>query len=108
MTDEKRTYLKKGERREQILAAALTIALDTGYNSLTRDGVAERAGVAMGQVNHVFDTMYKLRRAVMRAAISREHLSIIAQGVAHGDHYAHEAPEWLKEKALLSLVKSKV
>lgn len=106
MTEEKRTYLKKGARRDQILTAAMAMALDTGYDSLTRDGVAERAGVAMGQVNHVFNKMEHLRRAVMRSAVSRELLPIIAQGIAHGDKIAHGAPKWLKQKALASLLKS--
>ena len=106
MTEEKRTYLKKGARRDQILTAAMAMALDTGYNSLTRDGVAQRAGVAMGQVNHVFNTMTQLRRAVMRSAVNLEHLPIIAQGVAQGDKIAHGAPEWLKQKALSSLLSS--
>jgi DNA-binding transcriptional regulator YbjK len=106
MTEVKRTYLKKSERRDQILSAAVSMALETGFNSLTRDGVAIRAGVAMGQVNHVFNTMTQLRRAVMRRAVSCAHLSIIAQGIALGDTVALNAPDGLKQKALSSLLSS--
>lgn len=105
MTEQLRTRLKPEVRREQILAAALHIASTTGFNSLTRDGVAEQAGVATGQVNHIFNTMNQLRRAVMRAAVHREIKPIIAQGLAAGDSEAHKAPEWLQRAALDSLVK---
>ena len=106
MSDQ-RTRMKPEARREQILAAAMQIALTTGYNSLTRDGVAQTAEVATGQVNHIFNTMQQLRRAVMRAAVTQAAVSqspelrlIIAQGLAEGDSVAHGAPDWLKREAL--------
>ena len=101
---EKRIYLKKEVRRDQILTAAVEMAMTEGYLKLTRDGVAERAGVAMGQVNHIFSTMTKLRRAVMRCAVKRELLPIIASGLAVGDTTAHNAPDRLKQQALSSLL----
>lgn len=100
--------LKADVRRDQILAVALTMAERDGFNNLRRDAVAEEAGVATGQVNHMFETMDKLRRAVMKAAVNREILPIIAQGLANGDKVAHEAPVWLKQKALASLVGQEV
>ena len=99
MSDQ-RTRMKPEARRDQILATALTIATEQGYNSLTRDGVANAAGVATGQVNHIFNTMTQLRRAVMRAAVHRELRPIIAQGLAQGDKEAHAAPEGLKRESL--------
>ncbi len=105
MTTTKRTYLKDEVRRDQILTAAIDMALSTGYNSLTRDGIAKQAGVASGQVNHKFNTMTQLRRNVMRAAVSRELLPIIASGLAMGDVHAQKAPQWLQEKAVLSTIK---
>jgi AcrR family transcriptional regulator len=104
MSDQ-RTRMKPEARRDQILIAALQIANTQGYNALTRDGVAEVAGVATGQVNHIFNTMTQLRRAVMRAAVHRELRPIIAQGLAQGDKDAHAAPEWLKREALELLMK---
>jgi AcrR family transcriptional regulator len=100
--------MKPEARREQILAAALKIANDTGYSSLTRDAVAQSAGVATGQVNHIFNTMTQLRRAVMRAAVHRELRPIIAQGLAEGCKEARNAPEWLKREALELLMNDEV
>ena len=104
MTESKRVYLKKPARREQILAAAMTIAIETGYGSLTRDGVAKAAGVSMGQVNHSFEKMSQLRNAVMRRAVKLELLPIIAQGLATSNKYALAVSDEVKMKALLTLI----
>jgi AcrR family transcriptional regulator len=101
---EKRDRLNPDVRRQQILSVAIKMALRDGFNKLTRDGVANEAAVATGTINHSFGTMEKLSRAVMRAAINLEHLPIVAQGLAQGDKDAHAAPEWLKRKALDSLM----
>lgn len=86
--------------KELVLNTALQLAKVNGFQSLTRDGVATEAGIAMGQVNHAYGTMNQLKRAVMRAAVHREELSIIAFGVVTGDKEAHKAPKWLQDKAL--------
>lgn len=96
--------MKQDARRDQILGIALQIAERDGFNTLRRDAVAAEAGVATGQVNHMFGTMTQLCRAVMRAAVHREVLPVIAQGLALGDKEAHKAPEWLKQKALATLM----
>ncbi len=91
-------------RKEQILEAAIHVADRNGLYDLRREDVAEKAGVATGLVNRYFGTMTQLRRAVMRRAISKEHLSIVAEGVARRDPQAMKAPEELKRNALNSLV----
>lgn len=101
---ELRTRLPADVRRDQILSVAVSIALRDGFSKLTRDGVADEAQVATGQVNQMFGTMGALSRAVMKAAIGRELLPIIAHGLAQGDKDAHAAPDWLKRKALDSLI----
>lgn len=60
----------KQERTEQILEVAMDIAINQGFHKLRRDDIAERAGVATGQINHVFNTMCQLRRSVVRRTIS--------------------------------------
>ena len=68
--------------RDQILTAAFDEAVQAGFYAMTRDNIAERAGVATGSVNHHFKDMANLRHAVMHKAIQCEQLCIIATGLA--------------------------
>lgn len=87
-------------RKDHILNVAIKLATRPGgYNALTRDGIAESAGVSMGLINNYFGTMVQLKRAVMRAAINRGIPEIIAQGIAINDKHAKKAPQDLKEQA---------
>jgi len=95
--------LKPNDRRDQILAAALQVAEKTGYNSVTRDAIANAAQCAPGLVSNYFGTMIDLRRHIMRAAIRQQNLVIIAQGLAAKDPHARKASETLKKSALATL-----
>jgi DNA-binding transcriptional regulator YbjK len=86
-------------RRAQILGIAVEQAKTVGYHKITRDSVAEGAGVSMGLVTRYFGTMQKLRRAVMRAAIARRIPEIVAQGLGTCDPLARKAPADLKARA---------
>jgi AcrR family transcriptional regulator len=94
---------KVDDRNRRVLEAALEIAKERGYASLTRDGIAERAGVASGSVNNAYGTMEKLRDAVMAEAVRRELTAIVAAGLAVGHPAARAAPDGLKNLALASL-----
>ena len=89
-----------GLRKEHILAVAIELAKTVGYSKITRDGVAEAAGVSFGLVTRYFGTMRQLRTDIMRAAIKQRILEIVLQGLANGDHRAKNAPEDLKQEAL--------
>lgn len=86
-------------RKDQILNVAVTMATAVGYNKVTRDAVAEGAGVSMGLVTRYFGTMKNLRRDIMRFAIRNEVAEIIAQGLVNGDDHARKAPAELKAQA---------
>lgn len=92
--------LKPEERREEILNAAVRVAERDGFINMTRDNIAIAAGVSMGLVNHHFGTMVQLKRAVMRAAITREILCIIAEGIITKDKTALKVNEDLRKRAL--------
>lgn len=85
---------------DSTLAAAIAIANETGWRSITRDAVAERAGVATGTVNYIWGTVERLRAAVMRHAVAAGDLTILAQGLADGHADAQEAPIELRRAAL--------
>lgn len=87
-------------RHKHILNIAITMAKKTGYHKITRDGIAENAGVSMGLVTRYLGTMKQLRRTIMRAAIAQQIPEIIAQGIANGDTQAKKAPDDLKAKAV--------
>lgn len=90
-------------RDENILEAAIECALADGYQWITRDGVAARAGVSPGTVNTAYTTMRDLKRAVLRTAVDRKILRIVAQGLADSHEIAVSAPPELKRAALASL-----
>lgn len=94
---------KVSERNARVLAAAVSLALDVGYANITRNAVADRAGVADGSVNNAFGTMEGLRDAVMRKAVDDGHAGIVAQGLAARHPLAVAAPQWLKDRATASL-----
>lgn len=55
------SYLSKDERREDILQAAMRVALSEGFNTMTVRRIATEAGVATGQVHHHFASAGELK-----------------------------------------------
>ncbi|CAM4104115.1 MULTISPECIES: TetR family transcriptional regulator [Lelliottia] len=55
------SYLSKDERREDILQAAMRVALSEGFNTMTVRRIASEAGVATGQVHHHFASAGELK-----------------------------------------------
>lgn len=90
--------------KDNILEVAYIMAQRDGFGSLTRDGVAAEAGVAMGSVNHHWGKMSALREAVMQRAVEEENLELIGQGMALGDSVAKSAPLELRTRALTTLL----
>lgn len=95
--------LKPRDRKRQILDGAVNLAAQIGYMNLTREGLAVSLQVSPALVSHYLGTMTQLRRHVMRAAVQRQALSIIAQGLALKDKQAQRAPEELRRRALAAI-----
>lgn len=91
-------------REEHLLECAVALATVQGYHNVTRDQLAEAAGVSMGLISRYFGTMVQLRKAVVRQAVLKEIPEIIAQGLANGDKQAQKAPDALKTRAAMLLV----
>lgn len=87
-------------QREDLIAAALAVARRDGYATMTREAIASEAGCSTGQVTTVLGTMPQLRRAVMRAAVARRDLQVIAQGIVAKDAHVRAAPLELRQRAL--------
>lgn len=93
----------KTDRRQSILTAALQVATTAGYLRTTREAVATVAGCSPALVSNYFGTMAQMQRAIMGEALRTRNLRVIAQGLAHGDRRASNAPEELREAAAASL-----
>lgn len=91
-------------RKAHILAAAVAMAKDTGYHKLTRDAVAESAGVSMGLVTRYFGTMNQLKVAVVNHAVKCEVLPIVAEAIYSRDPRAKKISPELKARALAEFV----
>ena len=90
-------------RREQILAAAVTLAAKVGYKNITREAITDRAGCSPRLLNYYYSTMDQLKRDVMRHAIKERVLAIVAQGLTAKDPHAMKAPDDLKKLAAATL-----
>jgi len=55
------SYLSKDERREEILHAAMRVALSEGFTGMTVRRIASEAKVATGQVHHHFASVGELK-----------------------------------------------
>ncbi|MBV8060730.1 MAG: helix-turn-helix transcriptional regulator [Alphaproteobacteria bacterium] len=96
---------QKGDNtRESILAHALALSHEVGYEVVTRNAIAERAGCSGPLISMYFGGMRNLRKAIMREAIKHEDLAVIAQGLAAKDKEAQKASAHLKMQALATLI----
>lgn len=90
--------------KTSILAAAVDLAAEHGYQTFTRDQVAALADVAQGAIHYHFGTMNQLRRAVMGEAVRTSNLRIIAMGLVANDPRARKAPEDVRRKAVEAMM----
>ena len=86
-------------RIEALLTAALEVAEAKGWARMTRECIASAAGVSPALVSLRLGTMDALRRSVMRAAVRRRCVPVVAQGLAAGDPHARRADDELKREA---------
>ena len=58
--------LKRPERREQVLGAAMRVFARTGYHGSSTAAIAREAGISQGYVLHLFGTKEELFLAALR------------------------------------------
>lgn len=87
-------------RKQQIVEAALQVALKVGYKKITRKEIAEKAGVSAGLITNYFTPMEILKNEVLILAVRKEIIEIIAQGVGVRDPITRNLPNKLKKKVL--------
>jgi AcrR family transcriptional regulator len=101
MTKTKR--LPPALRGEQLLETALKVATQHGLAYTTREMVATAAGVSAGLITARLGQVKEMRKRIMRAAVHRSILPLVAEGLAMRDKYALAAPEPLRLAAAASL-----
>lgn len=79
------------ERREQILAAAVRVFAERGYETTRISDIAREAGVAYGLIYHYFGSRDAILDAVFREAWGR-----LLMAVAGAEETAGSAPERLE------------
>lgn len=96
----KRERKRPEVRKDEVLTAALILAEKSHYLKVTRDAIAAASGVSGPAVQYHFKTMGQLRKEIMRAAVKRHCLLVIAQGVLARDAIARRAPEAVRRAAV--------
>lgn len=96
--------MQPDDRRDRILDAAMSVAIRSGYRAMTRDDVAEEAGVSAGLITRYFYHMDLLRAEVVAAAVERGVLSLVAEGLVAGEPAAVNAPLEVRTRAALELL----
>jgi AcrR family transcriptional regulator len=97
------TQSTKPIRIAEILEAGIALAKRDNYNRITRDALAKRAGCSPALVSAYFGTMVQFRRSLMRHAVDREIVEVVAQGLVDRNPYARKAPDELRQKAMASV-----
>lgn len=92
------------DRDGRILSAAVELAKTLGYQWITRDQVAEAAGVSTGSINSAYGTMRDLKRAVLSYAVEHEIIEIVRQGIGDDHEITRAAPAELKKRAAALMV----
>lgn len=72
--------MRPEERKAQILAAGLKMAVQFGYMNLTDRDLAREARCSKSLVLHYFGSILTVRREILLEAIRVENLAVIRQG----------------------------
>lgn len=98
-TEVNRSRMHPALRKEHILNSAIELAETEGYNNISRDAIAEKAGITGSLVSQYF-TMSGLRIELMEQAVNTENLTVIAQGIINKHPRIKFISEALKKKAI--------
>ncbi len=94
--------MKRDERAEEILSAALKVSEEHGYDKVSRAQIAEAANCAESLISFYFSTMDDVRDTIMKEAILKRNLKIIAMGLISRNKHALSISNSLKHEALFS------
>jgi len=91
------------DRNERALTAGLELAKLVGFQFVTLQMVADQTGMSKASIFNCFGGSVPLKRAVLRAAIDRGIMEIVAQGLADRHPMVLAAPESVRQAAVQHL-----
>lgn len=86
--------------RQKIFVVALELSRTRGLHHVCRGKIAANLGCSEGVINYHYKTMAALRTAVMKHAIEKEDLMLIAQGYVTRHPLVMKASEALLRRAM--------
>lgn len=92
--------LKPEVRKEQVIDAALRLAGQSHYLEVGREDIAAALGFSASTIRYHFKTLTQLRNDLVRAAIKRNDLAVIAQAITAKHPHAVKASPELRRQAL--------
>ncbi len=90
-------------RKTEILEAAIIVAICSHYRHMTRQEIADQAGISAPLVTHYFSSMDSLRTDLMIYAVDQGEAEVVAQGLIDNNVWAMAASDELKAKAKKTL-----
>lgn len=94
----------ENERAREMLKIATEVAREFGLSGVTRPRIAEQAGCSAPLISHYWGPLSALIDAVVKQAVEREDLPVLAWAVIECHPIAMAAPIELRERAALSIV----
>lgn len=91
------------KRRRQILSAAVALAEQGNYKTITRAQVCEAVGCTEPLVTHYFNDMESLRGAVLVNAIENRNNTILAQAIINRDSKIEAVAKDILKNAIESI-----
>ena len=86
------TRLEPETRKEQILTAAVELAIESHYMLVTQSEIAKALDISPSLILAYFSTMDELRYAIIRKAIDTGVKQVILQASSMGRKLAHTIP----------------
>lgn len=92
------------DRKTALMEVALHLSKTKGYTKVTREAIAAVVGCVPATVTNHLGTTPNMKRGIMRAAVAKGVVEVVAQGLADGNPHAKKAPPELKRLAVRHLL----
>lgn len=93
------TKQELNQNKTAMIDAALKRAEAVGFANLTRNEVADACGISPALVSGRFGTFTEMKRDILRAAVKKESLGVIAYALAVGHPICKKISPELKARA---------